>query len=87
MNNQAWRSWSTLYFLSGLSEVQVTWSPQSAQLCMEQGHNCHLGVSTDSGYLESVLYLSPPGVVFSTISHGKIWHIMLSYEGFSCMGI
>ena len=77
-----------LVFISSLSEVQVTWSPQSAQLCMEQGHNPnHLGFSTDSGYLESGLYLSPPEVVFSIISHGKIWHIMLSYEGFSCIGI
>lgn len=74
-------------FITGLSEVQVTWGPQSAQLCMEQGYNCHLGFSIDSGYLESGLYLSSPGVVFSIISHGKILHIMLSYEGFSCIGI
>lgn len=53
-------------------------------------HNCVWSKDTivvldsqlTSGYLESGLYLSPPGVVFSTISHGKIWHIMLSYEGF-----
>lgn len=51
-----------LVFIVGLSEVQV----------IEPGLSHHLGFSSDSGYIESGLYLNPPGAVVSIVSHVNI---------------